>query len=258
MTPPGAAAAWKNRGVTDLHSAERTTELLTYYDDATGERTGLSAAELGDWTAAMSALLTDGCGLGPGSRAAVLLPPHWQTAVVLLGAWAAGVEVSYQGWATAGLSAPTTTYDASFVAGNRVRSWLEEIPPAKHQFVLGLAPHGGPTADVPDGYRDFLAELRPFARAAPPSARIADTQAASADGTTYREMTTVAAGIAQSQGINAGDRVLVDAGSLEDPLLWLLPPLTAGASLVVCANLDPAARADRIAAERVTHVLGGP
>jgi len=242
--------------VTDLRTSHRTTELLTYYDDAAGERTGLTAPELGNWTSAVSALLTDGLGVGPGNRAAVLLPPHWQTAALLLGAWAAGVEVSYQGWATAGLSAPSATYDVSFVAGRRVGSWLEEIPPAKHQFVLGLAPHGGPTADVPDGYRDFLAELRPFTQAAPPPAGIADTRAATPDGTTYREMTTVAAGIAEMKGIGAGDRVLVDAASVEEPLFWLLAPLTAGASLVVCANLDPAARDDRIAAEGVTHVLG--
>jgi uncharacterized protein (TIGR03089 family) len=230
---------------------------LTYYDDATGERAGLTAEDLGSWTSAVSALLTDGLGLGPGSRAAVLLPPHWQSAAVLLGAWAAGVEVSFQGWATAGLAAPTTIYDVSFVAAKRVGSWLEEIPPAKHQFVLGLAPHGGPTADVPDGYRDFLAELGPHAEAAPPAAGMPDTRAATPDGTTYREMTTVAAGIAESKGFGPGDRVLVDAANLEHPLFWLLAPLTAGASLVVCANLDPAARDARVAAERITHVLGG-
>jgi hypothetical protein len=32
-------------------------------------------------------------------------------------------------------------------------------------------------------------------------------------------------------------------------------PLAAGASIVLCANLDPEAVASRIAAEHVTHVL---
>jgi uncharacterized protein (TIGR03089 family) len=64
--------------------------LLTYYDDATGERVALTAVELGGWAAATSALLSEGCGLGPGRQAAVLLPPHWQTAALLLGTWAAG------------------------------------------------------------------------------------------------------------------------------------------------------------------------
>ena len=229
--------------------------LLTYYDDATGERTALTAAELGDWAAATAALLVDGCGLEPGSRAAVLLPPHWQTAAVLLGAWAAGVEVSYQDWATAGLPGPGGVFDATFVSARRVGSWLEEIPDGKHQFVLGLAPHGGPTPEVPDGYRDYLAEVRAFATAERPRIVAGDGDAATVDGTTYREWGDVAAAVAQSNGIRRGDRVLIDAANHEQPVLWLLAPLAVGASIVLCAHLDPAARETRIAAEGVTRVL---
>jgi acyl-CoA synthetase (AMP-forming)/AMP-acid ligase II len=60
-----------------------TRPLLTFYDDATGERTELSAAALGSWAAKTANLLLDGCGLRAGDRAAVLLPAHWQTAAVL-------------------------------------------------------------------------------------------------------------------------------------------------------------------------------
>ena len=44
--------------------------LLTYYDDATGERTALTASQLGGWAARTAGLLRDGCGLGraAGSR----------------------------------------------------------------------------------------------------------------------------------------------------------------------------------------------
>jgi hypothetical protein len=44
-------------------------QLLTFYDDATGERTGLTAAELGSWVSATARLLTAECGLRRGSRA---------------------------------------------------------------------------------------------------------------------------------------------------------------------------------------------
>jgi uncharacterized protein (TIGR03089 family) len=229
--------------------------LLTYCDDATGERTALTAGELGGWAAATAALLTEGCGLRPGDSAAVLLPPHWQTAAVLLGAWAAGVEVSYQGAATAGLSGSGGTFDATFVAGGRIGSWLEEIPDGKHRFVVGLAPHGGPTAEVPDGYRDFLAELAPYAAAGRPRVVAGDGDAASVDGTTYREWSSLATMIAAEHGIGPGDRVLIDASRHEQPVQWLLAPLAVGASIVLCANLDPAARESRIAAEGVTRVL---
>src|SRR5262249_20501901 len=64
-------------------AAEVDRPLLTYYDDATGERTELSAAALGAWASRTAGLLHEGCGLGVGGRVAVLLPPHWQTAAVL-------------------------------------------------------------------------------------------------------------------------------------------------------------------------------
>ena len=232
------------------------TELVTFYDDATGERTGLTAAELGSWVAATADLLTRECGLRRGCRAGVLLPPHWQTAVVLLGAWAAGIEVSFRGWATAGLAPHTgPALDATFVERRRVGSWLEEVPPARHQFVLGLAPAGAPGRDVPFGYRDFPSAVRAHLGAPPPAGGVEPRQVATADGTTFDEYGAVAAGMASAQRITAGDRVLIDATASEEPLHWLLAPLTAGASIVLCANLNPSLLAGRIAAEHVTRLL---
>jgi hypothetical protein len=45
--------------------------------------------------------------------------------------------------------------------------------------------------------------------------------------------------------------VLIDAAAHPDPLDWLLAPLAAGASIVLCGELDPARVTDRMAAERV-------
>src|SRR6266516_2737074 len=83
--------------VASLHAGATARDparpLLTWYDDATGERLDLSGATLDNWVAKTANLLVDGCGLGPGDRATVALPPHWQTAAVLLGCWSAGVAV---------------------------------------------------------------------------------------------------------------------------------------------------------------------
>ena len=49
--------------------------------------------------------------------------------------------------------------------------------------------------------------------------------------------------------------MLVDAATHTDPLDWLLAPLAAGASTVLCGRLDPAALDARVTAERVTTVL---
>lgn len=230
--------------------------LLTYYDDASGERTELTAAELGSWSARAAALLREGCGLNAGGSAAVLLPPHWQTAMVLLGAWSAGVAVSFHAWATAGLSAPAPgRLDAVFVSRKRLDSWLEEVPVARHRFVLGLDPGLRPLAEVPAGYRDFAAEVVRQPDSVPAYAALRPGDAASPDGTTYAQWSDIAHSIAASLQLRPGDRVLVDANDHEQPVQWLLAPLAAGASIVLCANLDRAALDARIAVEGVTRVL---
>ncbi|MBG0562319.1 TIGR03089 family protein [Actinoplanes aureus] len=232
-----------------------SAELVTFYDDATGERVRLTATDLGVWAAATAQLLSAECGLPRGSRAGVLLPPHWQTAAVLLGAWAAGIEVSFRGWSSAGLGPDTgPALDATFVERRRVGSWLEDVPAARHQFVLGLAPAGAPTPDVPDGYRDFPQAARPHLGAAPPVGGVGVGEAATVDGTTFGEYGAVAAEVGRSRGLAAGDRVLIDTAAYEEPLLWLMAPLTAGASIVLCANLDRSRLDQRISAEAVTHV----
>ncbi|GII26235.1 TIGR03089 family protein [Planosporangium mesophilum] len=236
-------------------AAEADRPLLTYYDDATGERTELSAGELGRWAARTVGLLRSGCGLGAGDRAAVLLPPHWQTAAVLLGAWSVGVTVSFRPTATAGLPVlepgADEPLDVTFIAHDRLDNWLEDVPEAHHQFVLGLPP----TFGIPAGYRDYLAEVRRYPADLPTYALVRPTDPASVDGTTYRQWGSLAHAIAERLDLRPGDRVLVDAAEYEHPLKWLLAPLAAGASVVLCANLDRGAVASRTAAEQVTRIL---
>jgi len=230
--------------------------LLTYYDDATGERTELSATDLGGWAARTAGLLRDDCGLAPGAHAGVLLPPHWQTAAVLLGAWSAGIAVSFRSWARAGLQpAPERPLDAVFVSRTRLDSWLEEVPPARHRYVLSLAPDGERPDDVPTGYLDFITEALRHPDDAPAYVPVRQDDAADTDGTSYAQWGEIAQGIAASLNLRAGDRLLIDASQQEEPVGWLLAPLSAGASIVLCANLDRDVLDDRIAAEGVTRVL---
>ena len=56
-------------------------------------------------------------------------------------------------------------------------------------------------------------------------------------------------------GIAAGDRVLIDVDSYPDPADWLLAPLAAGASIVLCGHLNPEEVWERVGAERVTRNL---
>jgi uncharacterized protein (TIGR03089 family) len=225
-------------------------ELLTYRDEATGERVGLPAAEVGRWSAATAALLTDECGLGPGAKVGVLLAPHWQTAVVLLGAWSAGLEVSFRGWSTAGLSPAGPALDASFVAHSRIGSWLDEVPAARFAFELFR-----PGADIVPGYRDFLTAVSAHLGTAAPTSTPGPDAAAGPDGTTFGSYGAIAAEMAHMNGITAGDRVLIDTATSEQPLMWLLAPFSAGASVVLANNLDPVRRESLIASEKITRVL---
>ncbi|MGC4804739.1 TIGR03089 family protein [Micromonospora sp. DT233] len=230
--------------------------LLVFHDDATGEHTELTAAELGEWAARAAALLRDDCGLGVGDRVAVLLPAHWQTAAVLLGAWSIGVAVSVHSRATAGLPVlgpgADEPLDAVFVSWERLDDWLEDVPQGQHRFVLGL---GHPRAEVPEGWRDWLAEARGQDTAPPAYGGVHPSFAATPDGTSYQAWGELARELADMLALRPGDRLLVDRPEYEHPVKWLLAPLVAGASVVIRANLDPARRDDLIAAEGITRSL---
>nr|WP_196255883.1 TIGR03089 family protein [Micromonospora sp. WMMC415] len=235
--------------------AIREPALLTWLDGATGERVDLTAPELGRWAARSAGLLRDGCGLAPGSRVAVLLPPHWRTAAVLLGAWAVGMAVSFRPRATAGLPVlepgADRPYDAVFVTPERLDDWLEDVPEGLHRYVVGP----GPLAEVPAGWLDWSVEVLRHPDAPPDHATIRASDPASADGTSYGEWGAIAEAVADQLDLRAGDRLLVDVAEHEQPLKWLLAPLSAGASVVLCANLDAARRDALVTAEGVTRLL---
>ena len=72
-------------------AAEPSRPLVTFYDDATGERVEFSVKTFDNWVAKTANLLVDGLGAEPGGRVALALPAHWQTAVWLYACWSAGL-----------------------------------------------------------------------------------------------------------------------------------------------------------------------
>src|SRR6478609_5111733 len=79
-----------NRRMAEALARDGARPLVTFYDDATGERTELSAVTFENWVAKTANLVVDGIGLAPGARVALLLPVHWQTAVWLAACWRTG------------------------------------------------------------------------------------------------------------------------------------------------------------------------
>ena len=226
--------------------------LLTYYDDASGERTELSGATLDNWVAKTANLLVDGYGLGPGDRAAVLLPPHWQSAAVLLGCWSAGLAVV----GDSGPDVVSAAVDVAFAAVDVVFAAVDragEAPAAGDRLALGLAPMALPLRSVPDGFADYVITVRAhgdryIGAPVPPTTPALDSA-------TQSELCGLAVSRAAALGLGSGDRVLIDAAAHPDPVDWLLAPLAAGATIVLCVHLDPAAVESRRASERITRDL---
>ncbi len=132
-----------------LMAANPAGPRITYYDDATGERIELSTATLANWAAKTANLLRDEMGAEPGSRVAVLLPAHWQTAAVLFGIWWIGSEVVLDG---SGADIALCTADRLDEADAAVGTG--EIA------VLSLDPFGKPVPDLPVGLTDYATAVR--------------------------------------------------------------------------------------------------
>jgi uncharacterized protein (TIGR03089 family) len=213
--------------------------LVTFYDDATGERTELSVTTWATWVAKASALLADELEVEHGSRILVDLPAHWLGTVVLAAAWACGIEVIWDGVPDAVVTGP---------AG--LARWA---PEAERLPVLATAlqPLAGRFPDgVPTGVHDLGVEVwsQPDAYVAWPGP--ADDDLA-VTGTTHTELWRSAAA---GDLLTDGGRLLSDANPASPSgLASLTEPLARSGSLVLVAHAS-AERCDRIATdERVTH-----
>ncbi|MGW7552549.1 TIGR03089 family protein [Streptomyces rimosus] len=231
-------------------AADPSRPLVTFYDDATGERVELSVATFANWVAKTANYLQDDLAAEPGDRLALLLPAHWQTAVWLLACSSVGVVADIGGDPAAAdlvVSGPDTLEEARACSGERV--------------ALALRPLGGRFPQPPEGFADYAAEVpgqgdrfAPYAPVAPGDPALA------VDGRELTGAEAVAAALADAaeRGLSAGSRLL--SGLPYDT--WaglsagLLAPLAAGGSVVLCRNLDRLdadGLAKRKESERVTH-----
>ncbi|MBY6412475.1 TIGR03089 family protein [Rhodococcus sp. BP-252] len=213
---------------------------VTFYDDATGERIEVSAVTLANWAAKTANLLRDEIGLQPGAKVSVLLPAHWQTAAVLLGAWWAGAEVV--------LTADPDA-EVALVHGNRVDD-AGDIPEI---LALSLDAFGKPVADLPVGVTDYATSVRVHGDQFRPSG---DGPALA--GRPVDEVLAAARARAETHSLAVGDRVLssLSWGTPDELIDGLLSVLVAGASLVQVSNPDSSKLERRTATEKVTKTLG--
>jgi uncharacterized protein (TIGR03089 family) len=220
--------------------------LITSYDDATGERIELSGTTAANWAAKTANLLRDECDVEPGTAVAMLLPAHWQTAAVLLGAWWCGAEV---------VAEPA---DADWVLCDADRIDLAlAAAPAGGVVALSLDAFGKGLPGLPSGVIDFATEVRLHGDDFVPWAPVPDDTAALA-GATVAEVLAASRGRAAALGLTSSDRVLstLEWSSPEGLGDGLLAVLAAGASLVHVRHPDPAALDRKAISERTTVRLG--
>jgi uncharacterized protein (TIGR03089 family) len=236
--------------VAALLAADPTRPVLTFYDDASGERTELSGVTLENWIAKTANLLVDGCGVGDRDEVAIWLPPHWQTAVILLACWRIGTTVAY--------GQPTA--EAAAVEFASVEAVTGGAPAtAADRFVLGLAPMGLPLRDAPPGWQDYIAEVRGHGdRYGGPPVSPDSVAMLDVSGAPVSQAALVAQGRehASRLGLEGGGRVLVDADAYPYPLDWLLAPLAIGSTLVLTTHTDPTKTEARATTEHATLVKG--
>ncbi|MEJ2864147.1 TIGR03089 family protein [Actinomycetospora flava] len=228
-----------------LLAGDPAKPLITFYDDATGERIELSGATFGNWVAKTANLLRDECDVEPGAPVAVLLPAHWQTAAALCAIWSCGAEAVADPAGAEVALADASTLEAAVGAGLVVGFSLDA-------FGQGL----GDT--LPKGAVDYATEVRVHGDHFDPLAPVPDDAPALA-GADVATVVATARARAAELGLGADDRVLstadwplATAGGLVDGFLAVL---AAGASLVQVRH--PAGDQERRAGtEKVTRVLG--
>lgn len=225
-----------------LLGADRMGPRITYYDDATGQRIELSTVTLANWAAKTANLLRDELGAGPGSRVAVLLPAHWQTAAVLLGVWWIGAEVVLSG----------ESADIALCTADRLAE-ADDAVAGGEVAVLSLDPFGAPVPDLPVGVTDYATAVRVHGDQV-----VAERSPGPAlAGRSVEEVLEAARNSAQAHGLTAGDRVMSEQSwdTPQEMIDHLVAVLAAPASLVQLANPDPAALDRRRMTEKVTRTL---
>jgi uncharacterized protein (TIGR03089 family) len=227
------------RQFSDLLAAQPSRPFVTYYDEASGERSELSVKSLANWVAKTHHLLATELGLGVGDTALVSLPAHWISLPILLGCLTAGLELTPSGATDVAFVAPTT------------------LAAARAAEVYVIAPESaavGLRDDVPDGALDYVGAVRPQADKWPTVQLAAGPKDPCLPGLTRADAVERSLAV----GLTPGERLLTTRpwSGPDDWIETVLAPLAVGGSLVIVANApDEAVVQRRMSQERATHRL---
>jgi uncharacterized protein (TIGR03089 family) len=209
----------------DLLAADPGRPFITYYDEASGERTELSARSLANWVSKTHHLLVTELGLGAGDSALLALPAHWISLPPLLGVLTAGLAFTDDpAEAAVAFVSPGTMASAAAVPD-----------------LYAIAPDAAAVSfrdEPPGGALDFVAAVRPQEDAWASVRFGAGPDDPCLDGHNRGEVTEWARRRADALGLSAGARVLCtrDWVAQVDWVDTVLAPLAVGGSLVYVRN----------------------
>ncbi|WP_053737941.1 TIGR03089 family protein [Nocardia sp. NRRL S-836] len=220
-----------------LLKADSGRPLITHYDDAAGTRVELSRATVANWAAKTANWLRDEHDVEPGDRVAVLLPAHWQTTGVLLGAWWCGAHVvmgadSGGAGAKVAVVPPGGTADADVVA------------------VASLHPMGlgsGAAVDYNDDVRVHGDDFTPWDAVAGSAPALGES--------TVDQLVARARELAEALGDQPRVLSTLEWNTPSDVLEGFIAVLAAGGSLVQVTNPDAGRLAARRDVEKVSVTL---
>lgn len=235
---------------------------VTFYDDATGERTELGHATLHNWVSKTANLLHGELDLGPGRALALRLGTHWTTLVVLLAAWRSGVLVRRDGLDE---DRPVAGAGALVVGEDRAG----EITDPERTIVVG-AGLGGRLLGDGHGALEFATEVLACDDEFDDPALDRDTPALAAPESTggrsavltHGDLLDLAAATVEALELRPGRRLLLGY-PLEtlEAVAVVLAGLAADASVVLVAHAAGDRQPGRVAAERCDLAVapaGGP
>ncbi|MCI0385491.1 TIGR03089 family protein [Streptomyces sp. CNQ085] len=247
-------------------AADAARPLVTFYDDATGERVELSAATLANWVAKTANLLQGELSAEPGDRLALLLPAHWQTAVWLLACSSTGVVAELPDGAAG--TAGTDSASSLAASADLVVSGPDTLEAARactgERIALSLRPLGGRFPRPPEGFTDYAVEVpgqgdhfAPFIPVDPDAPALV----VGGEELTGAQVVERARADAGARGLGPGSRLLsgLPYGTWEGLSAGLFAPLAAGGSVVLCRHpdrLDATKLEERGRSERITHTAG--
>ena len=223
-------------------TADPGRPLVTFYDDATGERVELSRTTYANWVAKTASLLVDEHDLERGGTLRIDLPPHWLGTVFLGAAWTVGLVVTDADDADAVVCGPASV--------DRWAARAADVP----VLACSLLPLGVRFAEpLPDGVHDVGVEVWSQPDAFLPLDPPGDADPAYDLGGERRTQAELWSAAAAGDLLADGGRLLSVANPASPPgIATFTEPLARGGSLVLVTRADRERLEATYVAERAT------